>query len=315
MKRVLIILIVLITACHNDELDTPGTVKLNFLNGNEPISNADISIVKLGQTIRPNFESGSVFDGTTDEEGSIEVGPFDPGDYLFRISISTHEFFTESFEILPGISDEKTLDLNKFYSNAQLEIKNFSEDLPYESFSYFLVPDYVPASEEETIREVSVEGVLSNGKILFSDLLVGSYRLLVEVNSQLYNYFGSSWVSIRRDFDVVEKISLHRFFLLAKDWNVSKTSFLTDGSSSTNDIESVNWSPEQLTFNFSDNSTYTSNYSFVMWENNSLKIELFDKRLNREDVYNINSIIFTKEGNLEIEYVDQNNSEYLVEFE
>ncbi len=313
MKRILIILIVLLTACQNEELDTPGTIKLNFLNGNEPISNADISIVKLRKAIRPNFEFGSVLDGTTGADGSIKVGPLEPGNYLFRITIGTHEFFTESFEILPGISDEKTLDIIKFYSNAQLEIEDFYENLTYESFSFLLVPDYIMPTEDEIIREVSIPGELSNGKVHFTDLLVGNYRLLIEANSQLYK--GLSWFTIHRDFDIVENISLHRFFLFTKDWNVSQTSLLIDGSSSMNIIESIDWSLEECTFNFFDNSSQTVNYEYYASTNGQLNIKLFDSNLNRNDLLNIQSIVFTKEGNLELVYVDQNNSEYLVEFE
>ncbi|MEO1253283.1 MAG: hypothetical protein AAFY41_00170 [Bacteroidota bacterium] len=313
-----LLLSLIIFSCGRDEidvsLDTSGTTVLNFKNGETPIANAEI---RVSDNSGSSFQIGNSFEGLTDENGNVRIGPLNTGTYFFRLNLGDLGFLIESFEIISGSSTQKSFDITQFTSNAEFEILNENDNFNFGTFSYYMVPTFLQVTGENNDQIIanSTAGSVLGGNIVFSNIVTGNYYLYVLADGELIRFGSFNSYFVQRDFDFSSSVTIPgSLTLIAENWNISNTVELFGGVTVSNVIRSVSFDSEECTFTFTDNSTYVNEYFISTFSNGAIGIGLLDGFVGRDDVNSIFDMEYTTEGVLQVDYRDDTFESYRATF-
>ncbi|MEM6736763.1 MAG: hypothetical protein AAF620_11915 [Bacteroidota bacterium] len=319
----LFITAVITLSCTNSDdlnvvLDTSGVVTLNFVDSGSPIANSEIRVSTNSQNF---FQSGNVFEGLTDESGNITIGPLNVGTFYYRLDLGNKGFLIESFEVISGSSTSKDIDISQLSSRAEFEIENLAQALDYSLANYYLISYYLTSNDisitEDNNDEIlanAIKGTFDTDKVTFESVVSGYYYLYFEVNAELIR--SESFYSplfVQRDYDFSSSF-LFPVFTILSNWNITETKELFSDITANNDISSINFDSETITFTFSDNTTFSAEYSTNAFLNGSMNIFLDNTTVNGSFVRYILDIFYSTSGDLVIEYYGQNFEYYVATF-
>jgi len=318
MKNFLLITMfgLLLLSCNNSDdevtllLETSGSTTLTFTNGSDPIADAEIRVAYGGTST--TFETGNIFEEFTDENGNIQIGPLNSGSYQFRLSVGSQEYLYESFDIVSNQTTSKSFELESYRSSATFEVVN-TNDIPL--LNYYLVPSNVSIStvSSEDIISQSYLGSVSSQRILFESILSGTYALVVYADDEFTTLESDIYVS--RDYEIQGEVLIPEILLVTgSDWVIQSTTDYYSGEEVDNAIFSFDFSADNTyVVNFGGGISYNGNYSY--YGSSSITIYLDFPGDPLIGVYFFNSVRYTSEGQLIVDYYDYNYDRYLATFE
>ncbi|MEM6736762.1 MAG: hypothetical protein AAF620_11910, partial [Bacteroidota bacterium] len=260
MKKITLLFIIaaITLSCTNDDLnvalDTSGIVTLSFVDAASPIANSEIRVSKNspGSFSQNAFQSGNAFEGLTDENGNVTVGPLNAGIYYYRLDLGTKGFLMESFEVISGSSTSKSTDISQFISQGELEIDNLDQSFNYNSVNYYLISNSLTTTnnDSEGILENAIRGVFDTDKIVFESVMSGYYYLYFEVNAELIR--SESFYSplfIQRDYDFSSSFTFPiDLVLMANSWDIIGSADLSTGNTVSDAFSSISFDLETINF-------------------------------------------------------------------
>ena len=286
MKRLFILiapLALLIASCHTDNthavVPQDGQVRLTFINGSDPIADAE---VKINHSAFPSFDQPSIFEGTTDANGVIEVPALTAGQFQFRVP-TTSGFFYGNFQVIAGQEMENTYDVVDYASTVSFNVEGAPD---FKTGDYYLFPtgtSYQDFSNEDIIAN-SIHGSLENGVLTFSQVLPDHYWLLAPL--------GTSMVAIESGVLVSDRFNSSRptsiggeLILTGESWTVSETVSIGNAEVVDNEITGIRFSGYTMTLTFSDGTSVDNEiYVLPSTYTNELNV-LFDENGANQDIH------------------------------
>ncbi|MEM0942298.1 MAG: hypothetical protein AAGI25_21280, partial [Bacteroidota bacterium] len=292
-----------------------GVVVLNFVNSASPIANSEIRVSKNSQS---PFQSGNTFEGLTDESGNVTIGPLNAGIYYYRLDLGTKGFLMESFEVISGSSTGRSIDISQFISQGKLEIDNLDQSFNYNSVNYYLISSSITTTnnDSEGILENAIRGVFDTDKIVFESVVSGYYYLYFEVNAELIR--SESFYSplfIQRDYDFSSSFTFPiDLVLMVNSWDIIGSADLSTGNTVNDAFSSISFDLETINFIFNDSTTFSTEYSTSTFPNGSTDIFLDNTTVDGSLVWRILDVFYLANGDLTVEYYDQNFNDHVATF-
>lgn len=273
-------------------------IDLTFTENGEAVMGTEIRI-----NIDNYFENGNLFEGTTDENGLIEVGPLNLGVYYFQLNPQSNGFLTGSLQVTSS-------DTSYFY-----ELRDYQSSVSYTTNSpgfyttqMFLIPDQIVSSELSNSDKISasISGSLIDSQLTFENVLIGNYTLGVfdEFNG-VYPLHGSK---VTRDYDIQGSFNLDAYSLLnGTSWSTTSTTLLEDGSNVPDLITSISFSIETITLNFADGTLHSQPYIAGLDNEASIDVFLYpdSEEIKLPELDAFLFIAIDGDGLMGIEYFDE----------
>lgn len=310
---VAITLLTLVSCGKDDDLNvvlnSSGSTVLTFTNGDTPFPTAEIRVSNFNG-IGSNFQSNNLFEGELNEQGAITIGPLNPGSYYFRVDLGSQGFFTETFEVISGSTSARSFDLIDYSSKVELTATGLSN---FTDGSFYLVSTQLRVDELEAseISSFAALGVINEEVITFDEVIMGSYRLVLEINDNLViiplTVFNNV-IEVERDYDYEEEISIPADLVLqSENLTIQQTTEDQNSEEVEDVISSVSFNETEYTINFQDGSSHTGNYRAYTASDQSITVSLNNTYIYRDDFYWISSMSFSLlTGQLSVRYTNSN---------
>ncbi len=292
-----------------------GNVELTFTSGDQPVANTPIRV----NAFSSNFDMGNIFEGQTDANGVVTMGPLHPGHYMFELDPVANGVLVETFQVLAESDTEMSFDLEDYGSMVTFET-GFPQ---FVTASYLLIPDQVTYDNKIPISqrlEQSHIANVSNGTLVFPNVLPGYYDLVYYVDNDGIQNFGyvTNAQSIKAYDQTIDNNDFHYEVLNSLNglnWSAVETttiiSAVNDGTPVANLIQSVSIEFPSFYINFENGASHESSYYGDIYEHQedgSIVIELEIIEEYFLEAYTLTSNVAIHEnGQMIIEYYNDND--------